>query len=106
MADVESGITNVRERGMNIGADGVEWYAPAGYNSTGQPVAGDEGPTPGQGQLPPDYQPKGGYDDKRRKFELNFANEEGTHGLHTHYATGAGVGPMQLTSIGLKHEAD
>jgi len=40
-------------------------------------------------------------------FELNFANEEGTHGLHVPNILGqAGVGPFQLTSIDLKHEAD
>jgi cell wall-associated NlpC family hydrolase/prophage tail gpP-like protein len=82
---VETGFQNERENG-GPGPDGVIWHPfvpPTNLPNPGIPPG-----TPGVLS--------------RQEWEQMFANEPGVYGISRQF----GVGPMQLTSIGIKHEAD
>jgi murein DD-endopeptidase MepM/ murein hydrolase activator NlpD len=94
---IETDFVNEREDG-GPGGDHHIWHpfkpshtAPI---STGPvPPGVDPSPVP-----PPDYT----IANDKRAWQQKFANEPGVFGITRQF----GVGPMQLTSIGLKHEAD
>jgi hypothetical protein len=76
----ETTFRNIRQNGMNVGRDGIEWHlAPQEKNLF------DKSDT-----NPIDL------------WRLDFVNEKGSLGLDME----AGVGPMQLTDPGLKKQAD
>lgn len=89
IAKQESGFRNIRQIGMNIGEDRIEWYPVL----PGDPDPADKDTHGRQ---------KPGHTNSRPDWELNFANQVGTHGLSQE----AGVGPMQLTWRKWKTNAD
>jgi len=91
IAKFETKFHNIRERGMNIGHEGVEWYADL------------PGPDPKTyGEAAADAILKGQRLASHAQWELTFANQIGTHGLKVE----AGVGPMQLKQRRHKENAD
>lgn len=85
---VETNFHNIRENG-GPGADHVEWYQFTTNPNDPEPGA------PGRTGGPRDTS-------SRTDWERQFANEPGVYGISRQF----GVGPMQLTSIGIKHAAD
>lgn len=81
----ETGFQNERENG-GPGGDHIIWHP--FVSST------PDKPQPGQSS--------GSTGNSRSDWERQFANEPGVYGITRQY----GVGPMQLTSIGLKRDAD
>jgi prophage tail gpP-like protein/uncharacterized protein YcbK (DUF882 family) len=95
MCEKESGFRNIRQHMSGLpGDDNVVWYPrPAITRSVSAGVARAEGTTINSFDVPA----------TQTHWEQTFANEPGVYGINSPYI---GVGPMQLTSIGLKHEAD
>ena len=88
---VETGFQNERENG-GPGADHVHWFPFVAPSNLPQPGLG---PNDNGGQPIPGTQ-------TRTEWERQFANEPGAYGISAEM----GVGPMQLTSIGVKQAAD
>lgn len=95
ICDTESGFQNERQLG-GPGGDHIEWYPYAAPTNLPQPGVGGRGGSGAQ---------------TRSDWERQFANEPGVYGISQYHPWGpppgqGGVGPMQLTSIGLKQAAD
>jgi len=87
----ETNFRNIREKGMNIGKDNIEWIDFTRMITSARPSPSTVNQAVlGVGVL------------TRDQYELAFANEKGTHGLNKE----AGVGPMQLSSRVRKTDAD
>lgn len=91
----ETNFRNIRQNG-GPGVDGLEWYP---YHSPDY-----------YKKLPGQLLPNNVFE-TRSEWERHFANEPGVYGITSSSPWGpppgqGGVGPMQLTSINLKHAAD
>lgn len=93
---VETGFENERQNG-GPGGDHHIWhpFTP----SHDEPIV----PPPAPGTVPsPVPPPTANVANSKEEWEKKFANEPGAFGINQEY----GVGPMQLTSIGVKQAAD
>jgi prophage tail gpP-like protein/cell wall-associated NlpC family hydrolase len=104
IADQESSFENKRENG-GPGGDGNIWTSPPSVFAT----SGVSDPTPTFPLNPPpafiggiEQPPQQKKPSPLEAWKMKFANEAGDGYVTKNY----GVGPMQLTDIGLKHEAD
>jgi len=89
-ADHESSFQNIRQHGVKVGDDSVEWY----------PRPGERAGPPAPGKKVPGPFPK---EDPVLTWKKDFVNEPGDFGITD---SNIGVGPMQLTFLPIKHEAD
>jgi hypothetical protein len=96
----ETGIRNIRQHDeAGVGQNNVVWHPrPHTLKDPGQPDTVIGPPAPGRTHPGP-FEPESAV----VQWKKNFVNEPGDFGVTSPYI---GVGPMQLTSIGLKHKAD
>lgn len=94
---VETGFQNERENGAPVGGNGNIWHPFKPSHTV--PIVPPPPPGIVSSPVPP---PTASVQNDKRKWEEKFVNEQGSFGLTRQY----GVGPMQLTTLGLKQSAD
>jgi len=104
---IETGISNIRQDGMNVGRDRQTWHNPSGpawatniFNSIAAIISAVTRSLAGNPEK--DEHPGDPNAVTQRQFILDFVNEQNTLGLKVE----AGVGIMQLTYRPTKEKAD